>query len=380
MKSPAKRLCRSSVLTTMITKLGIYLHIPFCNGKCAYCDFVSGVHPAAKREAYFLSLEKEINTFDFSDYETDSVYFGGGTPSSVDAKYVGRAIDTLRKRASFAPDCEISIECNPESFTEDKAKQYAISGINRISFGLQSANDALLKEMGRLHSTSDFIKAAAVAGKYFSNISADVMLGLPNQTDHDVVHAIDTVLPYVRHISVYSLKVEQGTPLAARGYLPDDDMSADFYDIACKKLTENGLDRYEVSNFALPGYECRHNKKYWSLDDYAGFGVAAHSYFGGSREENTPVLEDYINGVTRLTANKIERGSLEDIEEFIMLALRTTDGIDLEKFYARFGYRLEDEKKQALIQMSGLIKMMNNRLTLTDKGFYLMNSIIVELL
>lgn len=360
----------------MTTKLGVYIHIPFCNGKCAYCDFVSGVYPAHTQEAYFDMLKKEINGFDFSLCEVDTVYIGGGTPSSVDAGYIADVLGCI----NLAQNAEVTIECNPESFTREKAIQYFNSGINRISFGLQTASGGLLKKIGRLHSADDFIKAAAIAGEYFDNISVDLMLGLPGQTKEDVTTSIDFVLPHVSHISVYALKVEDGTPLAQSGYAPDEDFSADLYDIAWAKLKSHGYDRYEVSNFARGGKECRHNLKYWSLDEYKGFGVAAHSLIAGRREENTPSLADYLKGQTLLSSHKIEPGSDEDMEEFIMLALRTSRGIDLDLFSRRFGFRLENKKAAEIKKLTDYIKISSGRLSIKENGFYIMNKIIVDLL
>ena len=361
----------------MATNLGIYIHVPFCNGKCAYCDFVSGVYTDEIKEAYFLQLQKEIASFNFDGYMVDSVYFGGGTPSSVNAEYVARTLDKIK---NIARGAEITVECNPESFDAQKARIYAASGVNRISFGMQVANDKILSAIGRRHTVDKFLSAAGIAKEYFDDISADIMLGLPKQTEKDVEDAVSFAAAHVRHISVYALKVEDGTPLQASGYKPDDDIAADFYDLACARLNKLGYNRYEVSNFALDGSECRHNIKYWNLDEYKGFGVAAHSYIVGCRTENTPSLVDYLNGRTVIESREIIRGSAEDAEEFIMLALRTREGIDLNKFAARFGYRLETEKKEVISEYPQHLIVRGGSLTLAGGAYYLMNKLILELI
>ena len=364
----------------MKNSLGVYVHIPFCNGKCAYCDFVSGVYSEDFKSLYFAALGKEIAAFDFADYAIDSVYFGGGTPSSVDAKYIVGILDALRGLATFAPHAEISVECNPESLTPAKVVAYADAGVNRLSIGLQSATDSLLAKIGRLHTLRDFLAALDAAQARFDNVSADIMLGLPGQTAGDVSKAVKLLSGReLRHVSAYALKVEDGTPLAARGYAPDEDFAAELYDVSCDMLTNYGYRRYEVSNFAVPSYECRHNLKYWRREEYKGFGIAAHSFVKNTRYENTRGF-DYLDGVTTVSAAYIAPQGGEAAEETLMLALRTAEGLDLAAYKARFGVELVRAKADELAALSEYVVVNGGRLQLTDKGFYVMNEIIVRLL
>ena len=365
----------------MSKRLGVYVHIPFCSGKCYYCDFVSGVGSDEEKAAYFAALRREIAAFDFSEYKVRTVYFGGGTPSSVPARHVTDTIALIRERAAVSDDAEITVECNPESLDEDKAKAYADAGVNRISMGLQTASDDLLKAIGRRHTVRDFIVAADVAQKYFSNVSADMMLGLPGQDTADVSRTVKLIAGRdLRHVSAYALKVEEGTPLAARGYVPDDDLTADLYDAACDLLSGFGYRRYEVSNFAFPGYECRHNLGYWKRCEYAGFGVAAHSFFHDTRIAHTSSVSDYINDVGDETKEYIPPHGEEAAEETLMLALRTANGLDLDEYARSFGNDLRETRADVLRELEGYAEIVKGRLRLTDKGMYVMNDIIVRLL
>lgn len=361
-------------------ELGVYVHVPFCNGKCAYCDFVSGVHDESVKARYFAALRREIAAFDFEDRVVDTVYFGGGTPSSVDARYIAAVLDALRARAAFADDAEITVECNPESLTAEKARIYAEAGVNRLSLGLQAADDRLLKTIGRLHTVADFRDALAAVRLFIDNISADLMLGLPGQTADDVRRAVALVMDCaVRHVSAYALKIEPGTPLAASGFVPDDDLAASFYEIVVNELHAHGYARYEVSNFALPGYECRHNMKYWRREEYKGFGIAAHSFVNNYRTENTRAL-DYLDGVTVISSQYIDPYGTEAAEETLMLALRTAEGLDFAAYERQFGIDLREQKATQLSLLSDFVAADKGRLQLTDKGFYVMNEIIVRLI
>lgn len=362
-------------------KLGVYIHIPFCNRKCTYCDFVSGVYSDDVKRAYFNELDKEIRAFDFTGYAVDSVYFGGGTPSSVPSACIAGALDCLRSAARTEDGCEITVECNPESLTGDKVADYAACGVNRLSIGLQSATDSLLERIGRLHTTNDFVRALDAAQSRFDNVSADIMLGLPGQTSADIVRAVKLLAGRnLSHVSAYALKVEEGTPLAASGYTPDEDYSAELYETAADMLLGYGYRRYEVSNFAFPGFECRHNMRYWTRGEYRGFGVAAHSFVRDTRFCNTSSLDDYLRGVRTTDSEYIPPDGREAAEETLMLALRTADGLDLAEYRDRFGTDPEKEKREALEYLDGYVEIAGGRLRLTDKGFYVMNEIIVRLL
>ena len=364
----------------MKNSLGVYVHIPFCNSKCAYCDFVSGMYSDDVKSRYFAALKNEISAFDFDGYTVDTVYFGGGTPSSVDGKYIADILDVLHRRVMFDPHAEISVECNPESLTAAKAGIYADTGVNRLSIGLQSATDSLLARIGRRHTLRDFMAALDAAQSRFDNISADIMLGLPGQTERDVARAVNLLAGReLRHVSAYALKVEEGTPLAASGYTPDEDLSAELYNVACDMLAGYGYRKYEVSNFAVPGYECRHNIRYWRRGEYKGFGIAAHSFVKNTRIENTSGF-DYLDGVTAIAAAYIEPQGAEAAEETLMLALRTEDGLDIADYKSRFGIDILRDKADELALLAEFVDAGGGRLKLTDKGFYVMNEIIVRLL
>lgn len=369
-----------------MNKLGIYIHIPFCNAKCSYCDFVSSVCGDDVKAAYFSRLRSDILEFASSgkaqDKTVDSIYFGGGTPTSVAEKYIAQIIDLLRSGFNVASDCETTIEANPESLTSIKAECYASSGINRISIGLQSATDSLLSEIGRIHTVYDFIKAADIAQSRFNNVSADLMLALPGQTVRDVEKAINLLAGrQFNHISAYSLKVEEGTPLFSTGYQPDEDYAADLYSLTRSMLEQYGYKGYEVSNFALPGYECRHNIRYWMRGEYLGFGVAAHSFYDNERYCMTSDLKAYLSGEGITEKTFIQPDGEEAAEETAMLALRTSYGLDLEKYRQTFGRDLLKDRGELIEELteSGYAEINNGKLKLTDKGLYVMNEIIVRL-
>lgn len=365
---------------TMDNTLGVYIHIPFCARKCAYCDFLSGNFSDKIQDEYFQALYKEISEFDFDNKIVDTIYFGGGNPSLPNPQYIADVVCLLKDKAYVADDAEITIESNPESFTCEKAKIYANAGINRISFGLQTTNNDILKILGRGHSVSDFFTAVDSARKYFTNISADLMIGLPSQGIQDVRQSVEDIVDIVDHLSLYALKIEKGTKFYNDNVIVDDDKSADFYDFAHELLLDSGFNRYEVSNFAKAGKDCLHNIKYWTLCDYKGFGLGAHSYVCGNRLENTRSMNDYTHGVNVVSSQPVLRGSDEDIAEYIMLGLRLERGISLSDFYARFGYKLEQAKRDEILSLSKYVSILDDRLFINKDSFYVMNAIILKLI
>ena len=366
--------------------MGIYIHIPFCNSKCAYCDFVSAVRTDDEKSEYFNRLKEDISEFSrneaTNDRVVDSIYIGGGTPSCVDAGYIADTLGALRSAFDVSANAEISIEANPESLTAQKAKVYAAAGVNRISMGLQAASDELLAAIGRRHTVADFVRSADVAQSLFPEVSADMMLGLPGQTVRDCERTVKLIAGRgFTHVSAYALKVEEGTPLAASGYVPDADYSADLYDRVSEMLRDFGFEWYEVSNFAVPGHECRHNLRYWRRGEYLGFGVSAHSFFNDERFAVTSDFNAYLAGEGVTERRYIPSDGEEAAEETIMLALRTREGLDLKKFTADFGRDLLSERKDQaeLLKEGGYIETDGERLRLTEKGLYVMNDIIVRL-
>ncbi len=364
-------------------ELGVYIHLPFCNSKCAYCDFASGVYSEEIKERYLLRLKEDIANFDFCGRTAVSVYFGGGTPSSLRNGYIADILDTLSAVLPFSNDVEITAECNPETFTASKAAEYSQAGINRLSFGLQTDNDVLLARIGRRHTASDFFDALSAARVYFTNINADIMLGLPGQTLADVEHTLNTLIKEdIPHISAYALKVEENTRLFKEKYRPDDDLCADMYDLAYDALSSHGLSRYEVRNFARRGMECRHNLLYWKRREYVGFGAAAHSFFDNTRTENPRSLKVYLSSDFKPISRYISPSGAEAAEETLMLALRTSDGLDIAEYNKTFGGDFVRDKTSILTPLTenGFLTLTEEKLRLTDKGFYVMNEIIVRLL
>ena len=269
--------------------LGLYIHIPFCRTKCLYCDFCSFVsRDEQQREAYVGALLREIEARGTKDYSVDTVYFGGGTPSLLSAEQIGRILGEIKESFNVSPDAEITLECNPMTVSDgDKYfKELRALGVNRLSLGVQTAIDGELKLIGRRHSFEEakatFFEAR---GAGFENISVDLMLGIPSQTFDSLRASANQVIKLAaEHISIYSLQLEEGTPLyrmRERYSLADDDTAADMYELVVKMMKDAGYRHYEISNFARGGRESKHNCKYWRLDEYLGLGLAAHSDFGG---------------------------------------------------------------------------------------------------
>ncbi len=360
---------------------GVYIHIPFCRSRCDYCSFCTQTDYSLEQK-YFAALRQEIESYKpGAELIADSVYFGGGTPASVDSGLIAATLDAVRKRFTMLSGSEISIEANPGNIDAGKARAFAAAGINRFSLGLQSADDGTLKKIGRTHTCADFVRSVQeIRGAGASNISADLMLGLPGESAEDIGRSADLLIDLgVNHVSAYALTVEEGTPMHRSGYRPDEDESADQYDYLLEKLAASGYARYEVSNFALRGYECRHNLKYWDLSPYAGFGVSAHGFDGSVRRANTSDLQHYIDGLGRpLTAQRVPQNELK--EEYIMLGLRTAAGIDTHEYTAMFGKSFDSEFSSALKKCSGSLERDGNNIRLKQNAFYIMNSVIVELL
>lgn len=359
---------------------GVYVHIPFCKAKCAYCAFVSSPD-MSRKERYTDALVREISEFSSRGASVDTVYIGGGTPSCLDTGEIFSIFDALYGAFSIDTDAEITVEANPESCDDGFVRVCKDCGVNRVSMGLQSSNDRVLKNIGRIHSYSDFVAAAELLQNGgIQNISSDIILGLPDQTVEDIEKSIDTFSKFCTHASVYALSVEEGTPLYAKKYRPDDDAVADMYDRANDFLYSRGFWRYEVSNFARNGKYSRHNLKYWTFAPYIGFGVAAHGFDGDRlRYAHTDDIDKYISGepyiYTQLTDADV-------YNEYIMLALRTDNGIDVSDFKARFGYDILKEASEALDRLvnSGLILKCDGHIRIAPDKMFVMNGIIEELM
>lgn len=332
----------------MTDLIGVYVHIPFCRQKCFYCDFPSYAGLDNVFDDYSAALCREIDRKGgiLASYRVDTVYFGGGTPTLLPARNLLSVLETVRRRFSVMDDAEISIEANPGTIDKEKLQDLRSAGFNRISFGVQSFSDSVLQSAGRIHTAQQAVQSimeAQAAG--FHNVSVDLMYGLPGQTQEDVLFSFQQAIRLqVSHISVYGLKVEEGTPLEAalnsgRAVLPDEDDELAMYELATRILPENGYFRYEISNYARLGSKSRHNLKYWRYLPYIGFGAAACSFLDNHRLTNTPDVMDYIamvqaNGDPVTVREHIETGTA--MAEYAFLALRTAQGICFADFTARF--------------------------------------------
>lgn len=373
--------------------ISLYIHIPFCKkSKCLYCDFVSFCQAENEIESYLASLEREMLFYKASlkGCRIKTIFIGGGTPSVLSNSQIKRLFSAIKNNFDLTHCCELTIECNPDSISESKLKTYKELGINRLSIGAQTMNDEILKSIGRRHDRQDFEKALSLSQKYFDNINVDMMLALPNQTLNDVKDMLAFLQTKgVSHISAYSLMIEQGTPFYALATqnklpLPSEENSIKMYDFVAKYLKRHGYTRYEVSNFAKKGFECKHNINYWMCKEYLGLGCSAHSYICGKRFCNTSSLQEYID---RLSCNKSPVDSEEiltaqqRIEEYIMLSLRTKWGIDIDKFNSLFGFSLLDlkQKEIGMLKSQSLVKCTKRHLSLTSRGFHVLNSIVLAL-
>ena len=372
-------------------ELGIYIHIPFCKKKCYYCDFISFENKCDEIPQYIESLKEEIRNFDFSNYHITSIYIGGGTPSYIDSKYIKYILDELRTRVK-SDDIEITIEVNPGTVTEEKLQEYKEAGINRISIGLQSANNNLLRKIGRIHTYEEFLQAYQLVNKTgFDNINVDLMLALPGQTIQDLKESLDKIINLnPNHISIYSLIVEEGTKISklleeGKISLPEEEQERRMYWYVKDILELKGYNHYEVSNFSKKGKESRHNMNCWNQEEYIGFGVAAHSYINNVRFSNTDNIQEYIKNIKENnTENNItieEEQTLEDKKkEFMMLGFRKIEGVDISRFKEKFVDNplfLYREKLNKLAE-EGLIEVDLNNIRLTNKGLDLANLVFEE--
>lgn len=350
--------------------IGLYLHIPFCRQKCLYCDFPSWANRLQDAGAYIDGVIREAEQY--RGVSVDTVFVGGGTPSILPPGEFRRMIEGVGRSIDLSHVREFSAEANPNSFTRSVAEEFAASGINRVSLGLQSAEPRLLKRIGRLHSPEDFTRAvehARAAGIH--NINGDLMYSLPGQTLDDVAHSCDFLLQHpVMHVSAYALKLEPGTPLYGENpTLPDEDLDREMFRTLQEKLEQGGFHRYEISNFAKDGCRCAHNLIYWQVEDYIGLGAGAHSCYRGMRFSNQPSIDAYLNG---------EPGSREPADpllEKIMLGTRLTDGIES----ALLPDTPEIQAFLKLLVQHKLACLTENRFRLTDRGMDIQNEILAEL-
>lgn len=377
----------------MSEKLGIYIHIPFCCKKCDYCDFYSIANGEEKMDSYQKALLAHIKeTAPMTEKNTiDSIYIGGGTPSYYGEKRLKELLSVLKKQFSIEKDAEITVECNPDSTTKKLLHTLRKSGVNRISMGMQSADAEELCAIHRIHTTKQVDDAMTLARKEkFSNLSLDLIYGLPKQTMDSWKATVEHALSLIpQHISCYGLKVEEGTPLEHRvqngEVLPDDDMQAEMYLWTVGRLERAGYHQYEISNFAKPGFASRHNLRYWLTRPYIGFGPGAHSDFGGRRYSFVRDLDQYIHAVLH-GGKLIETSELipqrERSGEYLMLRLRTTNGIDPVEYrstyfmdFAPLQARLQEFQQQGWAEQTP-----EGRWHFTPTGFLVSNQLIGDLL
>lgn len=399
----------------MRKKLSIYIHIPFCVKKCVYCDFLSfGAddpqinRSGAVRKAYVQSICRELLSYKSisKDYIVKTIFIGGGTPSILLPGEIMNILATLRSIFKVDEEAEITIEVNPGTLTAIKAAEYLAVGINRMSIGLQSAHNDELAMLGRIHTYEQFLtsyQTARDAG--FRNINVDLISAIPGQTLHSYLDTLERVLKCrPEHISSYSLIVEDGTPLAGDqkllSKLPDEETDREMYEATGKVLEMSGYKRYEISNYAKPGYECRHNIVYWTMDEYIGIGIGAASFFNGRRYSNTSDIKQYVDTMEEV----FEKRSIDEayripellsirhidetvdidtlMEEYVIFGLRMTRGISAADFYERFGHSLYDAYGDIIrgYVASGHMKDEKGMVCFTRKGIDVSNRILVDFL
>ena len=373
-------------------KVGIYVHFPFCVSKCNYCNFNSYSNKSEMQMDYFHALLKEIEMYGGQKkIKIDSIFIGGGTPSIMFDGCISTVLSHIRKNFSLTEDCEITVEANPNSLNVTKCREWKEAGVNRVSVGLQTTNPNALKIIGRVHGKKEYVEAInALQSVGINNINTDCLVGLPRQKMSDVRRTLDLVTKLgCKHVSVYSLILEEDTPLydmvkSGAVKLPKEEKTLSMYNFALKFLKEKGLHRYEVSNFAKRGCECRHNLNTWHMHEYLGFGAGAHSFFDNYRYSNVNEIERYIELILNKKepiANREKLSKQEKLEEYIMLGLRTADGIDLAEIKDVYGIDLKLTRKKQLENLLklGLIKVVYEKISATDLGFTVLNKIIVEL-
>ncbi len=381
--------------------ISIYIHIPFCIKKCHYCDFLSAPATSRTQEDYLCALKQEIITQAafYDDYEVQTIFIGGGTPTVVSADSLCKILFILRQYYHVSSDAEISMEANPGTVTEESLQLYLNAGINRLSFGLQSADNNELKCLGRIHTYEDFLHSYEMAVNVgFHNINVDLMSALPGQKPFNYQNTLNKIIslsPRPTHISAYSLIIEEGTFFyqlygdeseamertgETQPHLPSEKDERIMYESTEKVLKSAGYHRYEISNYSLPGYECRHNKVYWQRGNYVGFGLGASSMVNNQRFQNISDLKDYlIEPGERMTKQLLSKE--EQMSEFMFLGLRLMKGVSKEDFYTYFGISMDDVYGNVLEKnaQEGLLRN-GRRVTLTKRGISLSNMVMAQFL
>lgn len=374
--------------------MGLYIHIPFCNKKCDYCDFVSFSMSRKAQQMYLEGLFAEIDMLKrkYQDRTFNSIFIGGGTPSIVYEGFIASLSRKLFSSFCFEDKTEFTIEVNPSSFTKEKFFEYVESGVNRISVGVQCLDSKLLRKHGRIQSVDNIKQTFKILSESrFPNVNSDVMIGLPGQSVKSVVKTIKFLAKHnVKHISIYSLQMEKHTLLynkMRKGRIKPvkEKTIVNTYAKAYKILKKEGFRRYEVSNYAKPCFECEHNKKYWDGSEYLGLGVSAHSFIDGYRYFNTKRLDTYLDATKEDKSPVYSKEYVSKEErrtERLMLSLRTAEGLDLKKFEEEFKENLLKTKKKEIEKLKEMkmVEVVDGFLRITENNFYVSNSIIVELM
>ena len=377
--------------------LSIYVHIPFCVRKCLYCDFLSAPADQQTKENYVKCLRKEIrqNCLAFKEHEVQTVFFGGGTPSVLPEEKIAAILGEIRQSFALSREAEISIEVNPGTVSFEKLSAYREMGINRLSIGLQSAIDEELEALGRIHTVKDFYETYQNAVKSgFNNINVDLMSAIPGQTVESYRETLNRVLslaPPPTHISAYSLIIEEGTYFYEHTpELPDEETDRELYKITNEILKEKGYHRYEISNYAWEGYECRHNKVYWKRGEYLGFGIGAASLADNVRFSNIRDINEYLrtSDYSRIRSDRQVLSAEEQMEEFMFLGLRLTCGVSFREFEESFGKSVEEIYPGVIerLENQGLLCISHDEqgnqtgICLTEFGLDVSNRVMAEFL
>ena len=372
-------------------KLGIYVHIPFCKSKCKYCDFISFSCKESNIKEYFDVLIKEIqNTKYNKNKEVTTIYLGGGTPSVPDSKYIVNTLQTIKKVFRISSNAELTIEINPGTITKQKLVDYKNAGVNRISIGLQSTNDRILKLIGRIHNYEQFINTYNLVKEVgYNNINVDLMLGIPTQTEDELIDSVRKVIKLnPNHISIYSLIVEENTEIKKmidnnKIKMISEETERNMYWKTKKMLQKNNFNHYEISNFAKKGYESKHNLDCWNQEEYIGFGLSAHSYIDKKRFSNTENFNEYIQNKDNLDKNIIIseiQDRQDQCKEYMLIGLRKIDGVSISEFERKFRinplfyFRFEISN---LVQKE-LIEVDLDKIKLTKKGLDFANIVFEE--
>lgn len=367
----------------------LYIHIPFCVKKCLYCDFLSFPADEKTKEKYIEALCDELLYIgsERCDKPLRSVFIGGGTPSVLPAQQIVRVMETVKSRFNLMPDAEVSIECNPGTLDENKLRAYKDCGINRLSLGVQSSHEKELKSLGRIHTYEDFVACIRMAEEAgFTNINVDLMSGLPGQSAssfEETLRKVCTLSDSIKHISAYSLIVEEETPFGqmyedGKLELPDEDEDRQMYHMTSRILEEYGFERYEISNYARPGFECSHNIGYWTGVEYYAAGLDAASFYGHCRYSDTPDMEEYLKDPLAgpVLIEKLDQSGL--MSEYMILGLRLTAGVSVSEFENRFKTCMSEvygKEIDRFIQ-DGLLEHTGDHIKLSEKGLDLANFVM----